>query len=155
MDTNCLSMSDDVLCDICEEAMGKSTESKDEDEAVNEHEVEGESEAEGNEMDMKTYGSEMDIEEPGLEIWSESTIDGLEENTIVADQEKRWQVNTAMKIREMMSVFHKRCVLCWVNKRPAKHELSDCKEMPGKCSRCQSKGHSVRSCVPEGEKRKR
>ena len=109
---------------------------------------ENEREKEKCEMNMKNYESEMNVEESGNEIWSESTIDGLEENMIVADQEKRWQVDTAIKIREMMSVFYKRCVLCWVNKISAKHELSDCKEMPGKCSRCQSKGHSVRGCVP-------
>ena len=83
--TNCLSMGDCVLCDICEEVMGKSTESESENEGVSEHEIEGESEAEGNEM----YGSEIDVQEPGNEMWSESTINGLEENMIVVDQEKR------------------------------------------------------------------
>lgn len=40
-----------------------------------------------------------------------------------------------------MDLFHKRCVLCWVNKMSAKHELSDCKEMPGKCIRYQSRDY--------------
>jgi RecQ family ATP-dependent DNA helicase len=135
--TNCLSLGDCVWCDVCEEAMGKSTET----ESESESEIEDEDEIEGSEIE----GSEMDIEE---HEWSQSTIDGLEENVMVADAEGQWQVDTAIKIREMMSVFYKRCVLCWVNKISAKHELSDCKEMPGKCSRCQSKGHSVRRCVP-------
>ena len=123
---NCLSLGKCVWCDVCEEAMGKSTESESENKAVSEYEVESESE---------TEGSKMDVEE---QEWSQSTIDGLEENMIVADQEKRWQVDTAIKIREMMSVFHKHCVSYWVNKISAKHELSDCKEIPGKCIRCQS-----------------
>jgi len=47
----------------------------------------------------------------------------------------------------MMSVFQKRCVICWVNGKSAKHELEYCQEMPGKCSRCQNKEHSVGDCV--------
>jgi hypothetical protein len=112
--------------------MGKSTET--------ESETEYEDEMEGSEIE----GSEMDMEE---HEWSQSTIDGSEENVMVADAERQWQVDTAIKIREMMSVFYRRCVLCWVNDVSAKHELSDCKEMPGKCIRCQSRDHSVRDCV--------
>jgi superfamily II DNA helicase RecQ len=130
--TNCLSLGECVWCDICEEAMARS---------------ESESEGIGSEMDVQDDDSELEGSEMDVEDWSQSTIDGLEENMIVADQEKRWQVDTAIKIREMMSVFHKRCVLCWVNKMSAKHKLSDCKEMPGKCIRCQSRDHSVRDCV--------
>jgi len=121
--TNCLSLGGCIWCDVCEEAMGKSTE------------IESESES-GTEVERE--GSEMNVE------WSQSTI---EENMIVADGERGWQVDTAIKIREMMSVFHKRCVLCWVNEMSAKHELSDCKEMPGKCIRCQSRDHSLRDCM--------
>ena len=130
--TNCLSLGECIWCDICKEAMARS---------------ESESEGIGSEMDVQDDGSELEGSEMDVEDWSQSTIDGLEENMIVADQEKRWQVDTAIKIREMMSVFHKRCVLCWVNNMSAKHELSDCKEMQGKCIRCQSRDHSVRDCV--------
>ena len=64
----------------------------------------------------------MDIDEG--EMWSQSTIDGLGgEYDCGGHEEKRWQVDTAIKIREMMSIFHKRCVLCWVKKMSAKHEL--------------------------------
>ena len=138
--TNCLSLGECVWCDICNEAMGESTESEEEGEAV------------GSEMDIQEHvseseGSEMDMEEYVGESWSHSTIDRLEENMMVADQEQRVQVDTAVKIKEMMSVFHKRCVLCWVNKISARHELSDCREMPGKCIRCQSRDHSLRGCM--------
>jgi hypothetical protein len=131
--TNCLSLGECVWCDICNEAMGENTKSEDESEGV------------GSEMDMQEHvseseGSEMDMEEYGGESWSQS--DGLKENRMVADQEQRVQVDTVVKIREMMSVFYKRCVLCWVNKISARHELSDCKEMPGKCIRYQSRDHS-------------
>jgi len=132
--TNCLGLGECVWCDVCKEAMGRSTETESEIEDEDESEI-GLSEIEGSEMDIEEHE------------WSQSTLDGLEENMMVADEEKRWQVDTAIKIREMMSVFHKRCVLCWVNKMSAKHELSECEEMPGKCIRCQSRDHSVRDCV--------
>src|SRR6266511_1195149 len=75
---NCLSLGDCVWCDVCEEAMGKSTESESENEAVSDGE--GEIEEEECEMDVEGYESEMDVEELGNEMWSESTIDGLKEN---------------------------------------------------------------------------
>jgi len=129
--TNCLSLRNCVLCDVCEEAMDKTTET--------------ESETEGNESDNE-IDYEMDIDEG--EMWSQSTIDGLEENMIVGDMERRWQVHTAITIREMMSTFHKRYVLCWVRGETANHVLEYCNPvMPGKCLRCQSRDHSIEKCV--------
>ena len=127
--TNCLSLGECVWCDVCEEAMGITTES------------ENDSETEGSVVDAVSLKRKRKIGE------SETMMDGIEENMTMADQEKRWQVDTATKIGEMMATFRTRCVLCWVNKVSAKHELSECREMPGKCSRCQSRGHSVRSCA--------
>jgi helicase-like protein len=137
--TNCLSLRNCVLCDVCEEAMGKTTET----ESENEGRLQSESD---NESESETRGYEMDIDEG--EMWSQSTIDGLEENMIVGDIERRWQVHTAITIREMMSTFHKRCVLCWVRGISANHVLEYCNPvMPGKCLRCQSKDHSIEECV--------
>jgi superfamily II DNA helicase RecQ len=130
--SNCLSLGDCVWCDVCKEAMEKSTDS--------------ESESDGSEGTNEVDGSEMEVDSDGGELWSESMVDGLEENVIMADRESQWQVDTAIKIKEMMDVFYKRCVLCWVNKESARHELHDCREMPGKCIRCQNREHSVRNC---------
>ena len=41
-------------------------------------------------MNVKSYESEMDIKKSMNEMWSESIIDELKKNMIVADQEKRW-----------------------------------------------------------------
>ena len=144
--TNCLSMRDCVLCDICEEAMDKITEIESEGEGESgvwsEIEIEND---DCSENGHETDGDEMDID--GGEMWSQSTIDGLQENLITGNTETQWQVHTAIKIREMMSVFHKRCVLCWVREISAKHILKDCRVMPGKCLRCQNEDHSLKECV--------
>ena len=72
--TNCLSLGDCIWCDVCKEAMGKSTETESESETEYEDEMEG-SEIEGSEEHE----------------WSQSTIDGLEENMIVATS-SRWRL---------------------------------------------------------------
>jgi len=125
--TNCLSLRDCILCDICEKAMGQSTDS----ETGTDLEVE--------EMDLESENDD------GLDS-SENMMEGIE-NMNTADELQRWQVHTAMRIKEMMSVFQKRCVICWANGKSAKHELGYCPEMPGKCIRCQNKEHSVDYCV--------
>ena len=85
---NYLSLSECVWCDVYEEAMRKSTEWKSDNEMMSDGE--NEREEEKCKMNVKGYESEMDVEESMNEMWNESTIDGLEENMIVADQEKRW-----------------------------------------------------------------
>lgn len=135
--TNCLSLRNCVLCDVCEEAMDKVTEIESEDETRGQTVAEeGEDEDGGSEMDIDSYGGE----------WSQSTIDGREENMMMAEEERRWQVDTAIKIREMMDVFRRRCVLCWARNISAQHSVQRCGIMPGKCLRCQGGDHSVDDC---------
>ena len=138
--TNCLCLRHCVLCDVCKKAMNNISEIESEDE-VEQMVIENEDEEGENE------GREMDIDSYEGELWSQSTMDGLEENMMVADTERQWQVETAIKIREMMDVFHKRCVLCWVRNISAQHSVEYCGIMPGKCLRCQAKDHSVKKCV--------
>jgi len=134
--TNCLSLRNCVLCDICEEAMDKITEVESEDE-TREQNVAEEDEDDGSEMDIDSYGGE---------FWSQSMIDGREENMMMAEDERQWQVQTAIKIREMMDVFRRRCVLCWARNISAQHLVERCRIMPGKCLRCQSGDHSTNGC---------
>lgn len=131
--TNCLSLGDCVWCDVCDEMMEKSSGSENESGMRSEDELES-----------SNGGMEMDIDSNGDEFWSESR---LEENMMTADEERQWKNDMAVKIREMMELFGRQCVLCWVKKTRARHKIEDCREMHGKCIRCQNRGHSVGRCV--------
>lgn len=127
---NCLSLGDCVWCDVCKEAMGKASETEDGDERDEEDED-------------NIYGDRGE-----MTMSSQSTIDKSAVNVGVAEAERQWQVDTAIKIKEMMGVLHKRCAICWMRKISAKHDIEDCKdEMSGKCLRCQSKDHPVKKCM--------
>lgn len=73
---NCLSLRKCVLCDVCEEAMDKITEIESEDERQDPDVGEDD-------------GSEVDINSYGGEFWSQSTIEGLEENVMMAEEERQ------------------------------------------------------------------
>ena len=129
--TNCLSLGECVWCDICSELMTMS---------------ESDGSDESNELAESDELSEMNVDSY-TEGWDEDMMDLLNENMITADQTQRQQVSEAMEIKEMMDVFRKRCVVCWMNDISAGHAIENCQEMWGNCTRCLSKDHAVRGCA--------
>jgi len=119
--TNCVSIKDCVWCDVCRREMswGGHVRYSDDD------------------MDQRRM-----LERA---LWSESEEDA-DVNMERAQQSTRALTATAQKIREMMDGLSERCVICWINKVSADHELAECELMHGKCIRCQDERHKLKQC---------
>ena len=74
-------------------------------------------------------------------LWSDETMwkSEAEINMERDRQGSRVVTATTEKIKEIMRMLRKQCVVCRINNVLANHKLSDCELIYGKCIQCQDK----------------